>query len=98
MNAIVKQMEPLCEVVPQTEKLADLSHKTFEMRTKTIDKVNDLEDLHEQIQEYEVELGDIKQWMVKTRTQLAMRDNSLTLKDQLAMQEVRIYGLLLYLG
>lgn len=88
MNAIVKQMEPLCETVPQMEKLADLSHKTFEVRTKTVDKVNDLEDVCEQIQEYEVELSEIKQWMDKTRSHLTMRDNSLTLKDQLTMQEV----------
>jgi len=89
MNAVIKQMEPLCECVPQMEKLADLSHKTFEMRAKTMDKVTELEDVSEQIEEYEVELGEIKHWMEKTRTHLTMRDNSLTLKDQLELQEVR---------
>jgi hypothetical protein len=81
-------MEPLCDTVPQMEKLADLSHKTFDVRAKTTDKVNDLEDVNEQIEEYEIELADIKQWMEKTRAHLTMRDDTLTLKDQLHMQEV----------
>lgn len=81
-------MEPLCDTVPQMEKLADLSHKTFDVRARTTDKVNDLEDVNEQISEYEVELADIKNWMEKTRAHLTMRDDTLTLKDQLNMQEV----------
>ena len=81
-------MEPLCEVVPQMEKLQELNHKAFDIRAKTGDKVNELEDVNEQIQDFEVELSELKQWMDKTRAHLTMRDDSLTLKDQLQMQEV----------
>ena len=88
LNSIVKQMEPLCEVVPQMEKLADLSHRSFDLRARTSDKVNDLEEIAEQIEDYEIELAELKHWMDKTRAHLTMRDDTLTLKDQLKMQEV----------
>lgn len=91
LNALVKQMEPLCDTVPQMERLADLSHKMFDVRARSQDKVSDLEDVNEQIEEYELELGDIKQWMEKTRAHLTMRDDNLTLKDQLHMQQVRLF-------
>ena len=88
LNAIVKQMEPLCDVVPQMEKFTDLSHRSFDLRARTSDKVNDLEEIAEQIEDYEVELSELKHWMDKTRAHLTMRDDTLTLKDQLKMQEV----------
>lgn len=87
LNAVVKQMEPLCDVVPQTEKFAELSHRSFDLRARTSDKVNDLEEIAEQIEDYEIELADLKHWMDKTRAHLTMRDDTLTLKDQLKMQE-----------
>ena len=88
LNAVVKQMEPLCETLPQMERLTKLSHKTFDLRAHTMDKVNGLEDVEEQIREFEGELDEIKQWMDRTRAHLTVRDDSLTLKDQLHMQEV----------
>ena len=84
-------MEPLCDVVPQMEKFADLSHRSFDIRARTSDKVNDLEEIAEQIEDYEIELADLKHWMDKTRAHLTMRDDTLTLNDQLRMQEVYIY-------
>ena len=81
-------MEPLCDVVPQMEKFADLSHRSFDIKARTSDKVNDLEEIAEQIEDYEIELADLKHWMDKTRAHLTMRDDTLTLNDQLRMQEV----------
>ena len=88
LNALVKQMESLCDAVPQMEKFADLSHRSFDLRARTSDKVNDLEEIAEQIEDYEIELTELKHWMDKTRAHLTMRDDTLTLKDQLKMQEV----------
>jgi len=51
-------------------------------------QVSELESVDEQIREFEVELGEIKAWMDKTRAHLSLRDDTLTLHDQLHMQEV----------
>ena len=62
----------------------------FNLHSKASEKLNTLEEINDDIDDYESELSHLKQWMDDTRSHLTMRDTTLTLKEQLAIQEVSI--------
>lgn len=89
LNTVVKQMEQLSDASPARDSLTHLHQRVFDIQAKATDKLNSLEETNDDIEEYETEMANLKKWMDDTRSHLTMRDATMTLKDQLAVQEVR---------
>lgn len=90
LGAISKRLEQNCDATGPRDRLSKLNRKMFNLHSKASEKLNALEEVNDDIDDYEDELGRLRIWMDETRSHLTMRDTSLTLKEQLAVYEVSI--------
>lgn len=89
LGTISKKLDQLCDATSARDRLSKLNKRMFNLHSKGSEKLNTLEEINDDIDDYEDELTRLRLWMDETRSHLTMRDTTLTLKEQLAIQEVR---------
>lgn len=90
LGTVSKKLEQICDATSARDRLSKLNKRMFNLHSKASEKLNTLEEINDDIDDYESELSHLKQWMDDTRSHLTMRDTTLTIKEQLAIQEVSI--------
>ncbi|VDI56143.1 nesprin-1, partial [Mytilus galloprovincialis] len=87
LGTISKKLDQLCDATSARDRLSKLNKRMFNLHSKGSEKLNTLEEINDDIDDYEDELTRLRLWMDETRSHLTMRDTTLTLKEQLAIQE-----------
>ena len=88
MNALTKQMEGLCDTSVPKSQLQKLNSRMYNVQMAATHSLSELEEVTEDMDDFENELARLRGWMDETRSHLTMRDASTSLKEQLATQEV----------
>ncbi|CAH1803084.1 unnamed protein product, partial [Owenia fusiformis] len=91
MSATLEKLQPLCSIEPAQSKMVTTSQEVTVVSEKLHEQAESLEETVAELETYGNELNEVTQWLEETRDALKARDTTLTLKEQLAMQE-KLYG------
>lgn len=90
LNSTVKHLAQISDASEPAHHISLVSQRLFNMRGKVNNNFTSLDDAMSQVAEFENQLKSMNEWLVFTRQKLHVSDTTLTLQDQLSLNEVDI--------
>ncbi|XP_076463745.1 nesprin-1-like isoform X2 [Babylonia areolata] len=87
LNAMVKQLDQVCDTTEKTSALAALRQRLGQVGARGRARLGQLQEAGGRMEEYQQRLQELRQWMEDTQARISMRDTTRDLKEQLAVQE-----------
>ena len=96
LGTMLRQLYQVCETDTKIEDLDNIRQHIQQVKDKSKVHLTMLENASQKMEKYESDIRQLKQWMDETKVHLSLRDTSREFNEQLAVQEVILHYILLF--